>query len=89
MPHQLIYHSWSPCKAARVNSLKEANMKKFYLIVPVVLALAGCDTPEQGALAGGAAGAAVGSAVAGDNDRLAGAVVGGVVGAAAGAAASQ
>jgi len=64
-------------------------MKKVLVTLPLILALAACDTPEQGALAGGAAGAVVGSAVSADDDRLAGAVVGGVVGAAAGAAVSQ
>lgn len=62
-------------------------MKKALLALPLVTALAACETPEQSALAGAAAGAAIGSAVSADNDRLQGAVVGGAVGAAAGAAA--
>ncbi len=62
-------------------------MKKALLALPMIAALAACETPEQSALAGAAAGAAIGSAVSADNDRLEGAVVGGAVGAAAGAAA--
>ena len=62
-------------------------MKKTLLALPLIAALAACETTEQSALAGAATGAAIGSAVAADNDRLEGALVGGVVGAAAGAAA--
>lgn len=62
-------------------------MKKTLLVLPMMAALAACDTPGQSALAGAATGAAIGSVVSADNDRLEGALVGGAVGAAAGAAA--
>ncbi len=57
-------------------------MKKLCVVLPLVALLAGCETPQQNALAGAAAGAVIGSAVA--EDDLTGAVIGGVAGAAAG-----
>ena len=61
-------------------------MKKFLLAVPLVGALAACQTlpDNQGALTGAALGAAAGAAVSGDDDKVQGALVGAAVGAAAG-----
>ncbi|MCV2872406.1 glycine zipper domain-containing protein [Defluviimonas sp. WL0050] len=57
-------------------------MNKLILILPITLALAGCQTAEQRAVGTGAlAGAAIGAAVADDDDRLEGAIVGGAAGA--------
>ncbi len=56
-------------------------MKKILLALPLIaLTLAGCQTAEQNAIAGGLGGAAVGAAVSGDDDRLTGALVGAAVG---------
>ena len=59
-------------------------MKKFLMIVPLIGALAACDTANQGALTGAALGAATGAAVSGDDDKVVGAIIGGAAGAAAG-----
>jgi uncharacterized membrane protein len=61
-------------------------MKKLLLAIPMIAALAACDTtrPGQGALTGAALGAAAGAAVSNDDDRVVGALVGGAAGAAAG-----
>ena len=61
-------------------------MKKLYLAIPMIAALAACEpgNPNQGALTGAALGAAAGAAVSGSDDRVAGALIGGAAGAAAG-----
>ncbi|SFT06233.1 YMGG-like Gly-zipper [Sulfitobacter marinus] len=59
-------------------------MKKFLLILPLVGAVAACETQNQSALTGAAAGAALGAVVSNDSDRAKGAVLGGLAGAAAG-----
>lgn len=63
----------------------ENIMKKFLLILPLLGAVAACDTQNQSALTGAAAGAALGAVVSNDSDRAKGAVLGGLAGAAAGA----
>lgn len=67
--------------------LKTHFMKSLF-IIPVVIALVGCQQmpgtrKEQGAVIGGAAGAAVGAAVAKDH-RVLGALIGGLLGAGGG-----
>ncbi|TDL75210.1 glycine zipper 2TM domain-containing protein [Palleronia sediminis] len=59
-------------------------MKKSLLVLPLILATAGCVGNNQGALTGAALGAATGAAVSGSDDRAAGALIGGALGAAAG-----
>ncbi|QUJ75893.1 glycine zipper 2TM domain-containing protein [Sulfitobacter albidus] len=59
-------------------------MKKILIALPMMAALAACDTPNQAALTGAALGAATGVAVSGDDDKVVGALVGGAAGAAAG-----
>jgi hypothetical protein len=60
-------------------------MKKTILALTLVLPLAACTQTEQGAVIGGAGGAAVGAAVAGSGSRAEGALIGGAIGATAGA----
>ncbi|MES2667242.1 MAG: glycine zipper 2TM domain-containing protein [Pseudomonadota bacterium] len=56
-------------------------MNKFLIALPILaLTLAGCQTAEQNAVAGGLGGAAIGAAVSNDDDRLTGALVGAAVG---------
>lgn len=61
-------------------------MKKLILGLPLIAALAACETTDQNTstLAGAALGAATGAAVSGDDDQVAGAIIGGAAGAAAG-----
>lgn len=59
-------------------------MKKFLMIVPLVAALAACETPDRTLAATTLAGAAVGASVSGSNDKTKGAVVGGAAGLLAG-----
>lgn len=61
-------------------------MKKFFVALPMVAALAACNgtNPNQGALTGAALGAAAGAAVSNDDDKVVGALIGGAAGAAAG-----
>lgn len=56
-------------------------MKKYFLLFPLALSLAACETQDQTTLASTAAGAAIGAAVS-DNE-LQGAAIGGIVGLAA------
>jgi hypothetical protein len=73
---------------------KEGNMRKqvSFQLTTIALAgalLAGCENlpgtrGQQGAVIGGASGAAVGAAVGGEKNRAAGAIIGGVLGAAGG-----
>ncbi|MGR3540617.1 MAG: glycine zipper 2TM domain-containing protein [Hasllibacter sp.] len=59
-------------------------MKQIILASAGALALAACDTPQQGALTGAALGAATGVAVSGEDDREQGLILGALAGAAAG-----
>jgi hypothetical protein len=66
----------------------KSNLIKFLAVVPLVIALAGCQEmpgtrKQQGAVIGGAAGAAAGAAVAKDHRGL-GALIGGLLGAGGG-----
>lgn len=58
-------------------------MKKIFLTLPLVAAVAACATQDQNTIAGTAAGAALGAAID-DNDRGRGALVGAAAGAIAG-----
>lgn len=59
-------------------------MKKLLIALPMVAALAACETNDRTLAATTLAGAATGVAVSGDDDRLKGAIIGGAAGAAAG-----
>lgn len=59
-------------------------MNKMFLALPLLAALAACDTPTQSALTGAAVGAASGAAISGGGDKVQGALIGGAIGAAAG-----
>lgn len=63
----------------------EYNMKKLLLVLPMVGALAACETQTQTSITGAAAGAALGASVSGGDDKTKGAIIGGLAGAAAGA----
>jgi hypothetical protein len=56
-------------------------MRKLFLTLVAVAALAGCTTAEKGAVVGGLGGAAIGGLVSGD---AGGAAVGGLIGAGTG-----
>jgi hypothetical protein len=58
-------------------------MKNIIIALGMTFAVAGCTATEQGAVTGGAIGAAAGAIVA--DDDLEGAVIGGAIGAATGA----
>lgn len=58
-------------------------MKKLIMVALLIAPVAACTPTQQGAVIGGAGGAAVGAAVAGND--VEGAVIGGAVGAVAGA----
>lgn len=60
-------------------------MKKTFLALSLIVPLTACTPTQQGAVVGGAGGAAIGAAVAGSGDRAEGALIGGAIGAAAGA----
>lgn len=60
-------------------------MKKTVLALTLILPLAACTAGEQGAVIGGASGAAIGAAVAGSGNRAEGALIGGAIGAVSGA----
>lgn len=59
-------------------------MKKFLMVLPLVAALAACETQEQNQIAGTIGGAAIGAAVSNDDDKSTGIIVGGLTGLAAG-----
>lgn len=61
-------------------------MKKFLIAIPMIAALAACETREGTLLASTATGAALGATVSGGSDKTKGAVIGGLVGVAAGTA---
>lgn len=59
-------------------------MNKMYLVIPLVMLTAACETPpSQSTVTGAAAGAVLGAAI-NDDDRLEGALIGGAAGAVAG-----
>lgn len=60
-------------------------MRKAIVAFILILPLAACTQTQQGAVLGGAGGAAVGAAVAGSGNRTEGALIGGAIGATAGA----
>ena len=64
-------------------------MKKFLVMLPLVAALAACETQEQNQIAGTIAGAAIGSSVSGDGDKGKGVLIGGLAGLAAGSLIGQ
>jgi uncharacterized protein YcfJ len=59
-------------------------MKKLFIALPLVAALAACETQNQSTATGALAGAALGAAVSSSDDRFKGAVIGGIAGGAAG-----
>lgn len=59
-------------------------MKNLFLALPIVIALAACETTNQSTLTGAAAGAAIGAAVSNDDDKVKGALLGAAAGAVAG-----
>jgi len=59
-------------------------MKKLLIALPLVAALAACETQNQNVAAGALSGAALGAAVSSSDDAVKGALLGGVAGAAAG-----
>jgi len=59
-------------------------MYKLLLTIPLVAALAACDTTDQSMAAGALGGALIGAAVSSSDDRAKGAIIGGVAGAVAG-----
>lgn len=60
-------------------------MKKLAFALALLIPLAACTPTEQGAVIGGASGAAIGAAVASPGNTAEGALVGGAIGAVAGA----
>ncbi|WP_341349515.1 glycine zipper 2TM domain-containing protein [Cognatishimia maritima] len=73
------------CQRCVFEATRGKPMKKYALVLPIVVSVAACQTTtEQSTLAGAAAGAAIGASVSGDDDKLQGAIIGGAVGAAAG-----
>lgn len=59
-------------------------MKKFLIAIPLITALAACETQNQSTAAGALTGAALGAAVSNDSDNVKGAILGGIAGGAAG-----
>ncbi|MEH6829730.1 YMGG-like glycine zipper-containing protein [Sulfitobacter sp.] len=59
-------------------------MKKLAYVIPMLAALAACDTPDGRLAATTAAGAVIGASVSGSNDKAKGAIIGGAAGLAAG-----
>lgn len=60
-------------------------MKKYLIALPMIAALAACDTREQTFAATTLTGAALGASVSSSGDRTKGAVIGAAAGVAAGA----
>lgn len=60
-------------------------MRKAVVLMTVLVGLGECTAAEQGAVIGGAGGAAIGSAVAAPGLRTQGALIGGAIGAVSGA----
>lgn len=59
-------------------------MKKLFIALPVLAALAACDTPDGTLAASTVTGAVIGASVSGSNDKTKGAIIGGAAGLAAG-----
>jgi len=59
-------------------------MKKFFIAIPMVAALAACETQDGTLAASTLTGAAIGATVSGSNDKAKGAIIGGAAGLAAG-----
>ena len=59
-------------------------MKKLFIAIPLIAALAAGETQNQSTAAGALTGAALGAAVSNDSDNIKGAIIGGIAGAAAG-----
>jgi len=59
-------------------------MKKFFIAMPMVAALAACETQDGTLAASTLTGAAIGATVSGSNDKAKGAIIGGAAGLAAG-----
>ncbi len=59
-------------------------MKKLFIAIPLIAALAACETQGQSTAAGALAGAALGATVSSSGDDKKGAVIGGVIGGVAG-----
>lgn len=59
-------------------------MKKFLIALPMIAALAACETQDRTLAASTLAGAVVGASVSGSNDKAKGAIIGGATGLAAG-----
>lgn len=64
-------------------------MNKFLMILPLVAALAACETTEQNQVAGTLAGAAIGASVSNSGDKSKGVIIGGLAGLAAGSLIGQ
>lgn len=60
-------------------------MKKLLIALPMIAALAACETQDRTLAASTLAGAAIGTAVSGSNDKAKGAIIGGAAGLATGA----
>jgi outer membrane lipoprotein SlyB len=59
-------------------------MKKFMLVIPMIAALAACETNDRTLAATTLGGAIAGASVSGGDDRAKGAIIGGAAGLAAG-----
>lgn len=59
-------------------------MKRLALVIPMIAALAACDTPDGRLAAATVTGAVIGASVSGSNDKAKGAIIGGAAGLAAG-----
>lgn len=64
-------------------------MKPFLIALPLITALAACETQEQTLAATTLAGAALGATVSGGGDKTKGAIIGGAAGLAAGSLVAQ
>lgn len=59
-------------------------MKKLIIALPMIAALAACETNDRTLAASTLAGAAIGATVSGSDDKVKGAIIGGAAGVAAG-----
>ena len=60
------------------------NVKKYLVLMALLIPISACETQQDSTIAGAATGALIGAAVSGDDDRVLGAVLGGAAGAYAG-----
>ncbi len=81
------------CKSLRYNTVVRAivcfnqmrtEMKKFLMVLPIIVGLSACETQEQRQLTGTLAGAAIGASVSNKDDKAKGVIIGGLAGLAAG-----